>query len=78
MKRLFLTAFSLLLSFVAFAQSDFKEKTIFKNNDVEFRQLDDHTWHGNGTLMFNESVYLIEGEKSAILIDAGTKIPGLK
>lgn len=78
MKRLFLMAISLLLSFAAMAQSDFKEKTIFKNNDVEIRQLDEHTWHGNGTLVYNESVYLIEGETSAILIDAGTKIPGLK
>lgn len=78
MKRLFLMAISLLLSYAAMAQSDFKEKTIFKNDDVEIRQLDEHTWHGNGTLMFNESVYLIEGEKSAILIDAGTKIPRLK
>lgn len=78
MKRLFLMAISLLLSYAAIAQSDFKEKTIFKNDDVEIRQLDEHTWHGNGTLMFNESIYLIEGEKSAILIDAGTKIPGLK
>lgn len=60
------------------AQSNFQEKTIFKNQDVEIRQLDEHTWHGNGTLVFNESIYLIEGETSAILIDAGTKMPGLK
>ena len=59
-------------------QSVFKEKTVFKNDDVEIRQLDEHTWHGNGHLMFNESIYLIEGEKSAILLDAGTKMPGLK
>jgi len=65
------------LSF-SFAQSDFKEKTVFKNDDVEIRQLDEHTWHGNGHLMFNESIYIIEGETSAILIDAGTKIPGLR
>lgn len=69
----------LLLSFAtAYGQSDFKEKTIFQNEDIEFRQLDEHTWHGNGHLVFNESVYLIEGETSAILIDAGTRIPGLR
>lgn len=60
------------------AQSNFKEKTVFKNQDVEIRQLDEHTWHGNGTLVYNESIYLIEGEKSAILLDAGTKMPGLR
>lgn len=67
-----------LISVSACAQSDFKEQTIFKNDDVEFRQLDEHTWHGNGNLVYNESVYLIEGETSAILIDAGTRIPGLR
>ena len=71
-------ACAMITTLSAWAQSDFKEKTIFKNDDVEIRQLDEHTWHGNGTLVYNESVYLIEGEKSAILIDAGTKIPGLK
>ncbi|MCF0182533.1 MAG: MBL fold metallo-hydrolase [Muribaculaceae bacterium] len=57
---------------------EFKEKTVFKNADVEFRQIDAHTWQANGNKMFNESMYLIEGETSAILIDAGTAIPGLK
>lgn len=79
MKRLLLMMCALIAVVAAMAQpSVFKEKTIFKNDDVEFRQLDEHTWHGNGTLVYNESVYLIEGETSAILIDAGTKIPGLK
>lgn len=78
MKKTILAAIALVCTITANAQSNFKEKTVFKNNDVEFRQIDEHTWHGNGSLMFNESVYLIEGEKSAILIDAGTRIPGLK
>lgn len=63
---------------LTYAQSNFKEKTVFKNNDVEIHQLDEHTWHGNGNLVYNESIYLIEGQESAILIDAGTRIPGLK
>lgn len=58
--------------------SNFKEKTVFKNNDVEFHQIDEHTWHGNGHLCYNESVYIIEGETSSLLIDAGTRIPGLR
>lgn len=59
-------------------QSNFREKTVFKNQDVEIRQLDAHTWHGNGTLTYNESIYLIEGSERAILIDAGTSMPGLR
>lgn len=59
-------------------QSPFKEKTVFKNAHVEIRQIDAHTWHGNGHLMFNESIYLIEGTDRAILLDAGTKMPGLR
>lgn len=57
---------------------NYTEKTVFKNNDVEFRQIDKHTWHGNGHLCYNESVYLIEGDSAAILIDAGSNIPGLR
>jgi len=78
MKRFRLIVCALIMAATAMAQSNFKEKTIFKNDDVEFRQLDEHTWHGNGHLVYNESVYLIEGESSALLIDAGTKIPGLR
>ncbi len=78
MKRLSLLAMSLLLGIFTFAQSDFKEKTVFKNDNVEIRQLDKHTWHGNGHLVYNESIYLVEGDTAAILIDAGTQIPGLR
>lgn len=69
---------ALFFCITTFAQSNFKEKTVFKNDDVEIRQLDEHTWHGNGHLVYNESIYLIEGDTAAILIDAGTRIPGLK
>ncbi len=78
MKKLLFLICCLLTALASCAQSDFKEKTIFKNDDVEIRQLDAHTWHGNGHLMFNESIYLIEGETSAILLDAGTRMPGLR
>lgn len=56
----------------------YKEKEVFKNDDVVIRQIDENTWEGNGHLMANESIYLIKGSKSAILLDAGTHIPGLK
>ncbi len=58
--------------------SDFKEPTVFKNDDVEIRQIDEHTWHGNGNRVFNESIYLVEGDSLALLIDAGTVMPGLR
>lgn len=77
-KKSLIISMALLLGLSAFAQSDFKEKTVFKNNEVEIRQLDEHTWHGNGHLVYNESVYLVEGDTAAILIDAGTYIPGLR
>lgn len=75
--------FTLILSVLAACsvsaqESKIQEKTVFKNDNVEIHQIDEHTWHGNGNLVFNESIYLIEGETSAILIDAGTQIPGLK
>ncbi len=80
MKKFYSALLAALVALPACAQdkSDFKEKTVFKNADVEIRQIDEHTWHGNGTLVYNESIYLIEGTESAILIDAGTKIPGLR
>lgn len=79
MKKFYAALLATLMALPAYAQdkSDFKEKTVFKNADVEIRQIDAHTWHGNGTLVYNESIYLIEGTERAILIDAGTKIPGL-
>lgn len=58
-------------------EGQFKEKEVFRNNDVVFRQIDQHTWVGTGKLVSNESLYLIEGNNKAILIDAGTKIADL-
>lgn len=52
-------------------------KEVFKNDDVVFRQIDEHTWVGTGHLMSNESLYLVEGNYKAVLIDAGTKIVDL-
>lgn len=59
-------------------QPTYKEKEVFKNDDVVIRQIDENTWEGNGHLMANETIYLIKGSQSAILLDAGTHIPGLK
>ena len=65
--------------FEIFAQSvgTYSEKVVLETPDVIFRQIDEHTWEGNGHLMAAESIYLVEGDKRAVLIDAGTRIKDL-
>ena len=55
----------------------YKEKEVYSGPDVIIRQIDEHTWEGNGHLMANETIYIIEGRDKAILLDAGTKIDDL-
>ena len=57
--------------------SAYVEKVVYKGPDVTIRQIDEHTWVGNGHLMYNESIYIVEGEEKALLIDAGTNIKDL-
>jgi hydroxyacylglutathione hydrolase len=52
-------------------------KVVAQNDDVVFRQLDEHTWVGTAHVMANESLYLLEGTSRAVLIDAGTRIADL-
>ena len=80
MKKCFLILIlATICEMILFAQMDvqIEGKEIYRSDDVVFRQIDDHTWIGTGNLMFFESLYLIEGDNSAILIDAGTNIAGL-
>ena len=56
---------------------DLRGKVVYQDDNVVFRQLDEHTWIGNGHLVYNESLYLVEGNERALLIDAGTYIPDL-
>jgi len=81
MKTLFLSVImAALLQVTAFAQTEgtrIEGKEVAGNDDVVFHQIDEHTWVGTGRMMFNESVYLLEGDTRAVLIDAGTKIPDL-
>ena len=72
-----LTAVSRLLSFSQVNGPQMEGKVVFRNEDVVFHRIDEHTWVGTGHLMFNESLYLVEGTDRAVLIDAGTRIPGL-
>ena len=81
MKKLGLLMMLLLLSRIAlFCQAQtagIEEKEVLRNEDVIFHQIDEHTLFGTGNLMANESLYLVEGDTKAILIDAGTKIKDL-
>jgi hydroxyacylglutathione hydrolase len=52
-------------------------REVFKNDEVVFHQIDEHTWVGSGHMMASESLYLLEGSNKAVLIDAGTTITGL-
>ncbi len=56
---------------------DLRGKVVYQDDEVVFRQLDEHTWIGNGHRVYNESLYLVEGNERALLIDAGTHIPEL-
>ena len=55
----------------------YPEPFVYRDADVVFRRIDEHTWEGNGHLVYNESVYLLEGDDRALLIDAGTEMPHL-
>lgn len=68
------------LFFSAYAQksdSEIERKEVFKNKEIVFYQIDERTWVGNGNMMFNESMYIIEGDELAVVIDNGTKIANL-
>lgn len=80
MKKILVSCMMAFISMAALAQGrgKYSEKVVFQNDDVIFRQIDEHTWEGNGHLMANETVYIVEGNDKAVLIDAGTNIPGLR
>lgn len=66
--------------FIALAQipaSQIKGKEVYQGEDVIFHEIDEHTWVGTGHVMFNESLYLVEGDDIAVLLDAGTNIKDL-
>ncbi len=81
MKKLLLSAIVVaVLQIGSFAQApatQIEGKEVFKNDDVVFHQIDEHTWVGTGHTMSNESLYLVEGNSKAVLIDAGTRIADL-
>ena len=58
-------------------RSHYPEKFVYRDGDVVFRQIDEHTWEGNGHLMYNESIYVVEGSDKALVIDAGMRVSHL-
>ena len=58
-------------------RSQYPEKFVYRDGNVVFHQIDEHTWVGNGHYCYNESVYVLEGEERALVIDAGVYIPFL-
>lgn len=52
-------------------------RVVYEGEDVVFHEIDQHTWVGSGHVMSNESLYLMEGNDRAVLIDAGTSIKDL-
>jgi hydroxyacylglutathione hydrolase len=60
------------------AQTDgIQGKVVYEGSDVVFHQIDEHTWVGTGNMESNESLYIVEGNDKALLIDAGTRIKDL-
>jgi len=78
-KVFFLILLFAIIRISLFAQGgvQIEGEVVFSSDDVIFRRIDNRTWIGTGNLMANESLYLIEGNNKAILIDAGTKIADL-
>ena len=58
-------------------RNHYPETFVYRDANIVFRQIDEHTWEGNGHLVYNESVYVIEGDDKALVIDAGTEMPHL-
>ena len=81
--KVILAAMACLFAGAVQAQSDdvnsrdLRGKVVYEDPEIVFRQIDEHTWIGNGHRCYNESLYLVEGSNRAVLIDAGTYIPDL-
>lgn len=57
--------------------ADLPFPAVYEGPDVVFRKVEDGLYIGSGHGMASETLYIVEGEKKAVLIDAGTTIPGL-
>ena len=82
MKKTLFALISMLACIGAFAQSnknqaDLDLPEVYRDKNVVFRQIDEHTWIGSGNRVASETVYIIEGNDKAVVIDAGTHMPKL-
>lgn len=86
MKKILSASFCLMLAMTGMAQPEqgqggFAAKldypVVYEGPDVVFHQIDDHLWVGSGHVMASETLYIVEGDDRAVLIDTGTRIPGL-
>ena len=82
MKRTLFAAIAMLICICGFAQetknqAELDLPEVYRDKNVVFWQLDNHTWIGSGNRVSSETLYLIEGDDKAALLDAGTSIPDL-
>ena len=82
MKKILLSLITMLICFSINAQNtenqaDLDLPEVYRDKNVVFKQLDEHTWIGSGNRVSSETLYIIEGKDKAVLIDAGTNIPDL-
>ena len=82
MKRTLSVAIAMLLCICGFAQetknqAELDLPEVYRDKNVVFWKLDNHTWIGSGNRVSSETLYLIEGNDKAALLDAGTSIPDL-
>ena len=82
MKRTLSVAIAMLICICGFAQetknqAELDLPEVYRDKNVVFWQLDNHTWIGSGNRVSSETLYLIEGNDKAALLDAGTSIPDL-
>lgn len=82
MKRTLSVAIAMLICICGFAQetknqAELDLPEVYRDKNVVFWKLDNHTWIGSGNRVSSETLYLIEGKDKAALLDAGTSIPDL-
>ena len=82
MKKTIFAALAMLFCICGLAQetknqAELDLPEVYRDKNVVFWKLDEHTWIGSGNKVSSETLYIIEGNEKAVLIDAGTSIPKL-
>ena len=68
MKKLAIALFAAIFSLSAAAQEHPLDhlETVYKDENVTFRKMDDHTWVGSGNIMSSETMYIVEGKRNTV------------